>query len=313
MTTVQLEYIVAVDAYRSFGTAAGHCFVTQPTLSMQIQKAEDELGVRIFDRSRHPVAPTAIGEKVIAQARVILRETARIREIIDNQKQEVQGDLRVGIIPTLAPYLLPQIISRFLVKYPQVRLDIWEYPTEQIKHRLKSGLLDCGLLATPLNDHQLLEAPLFFEIFVAYISRSHPLFHKKILSPQDLESADIWVLNEGHCMRNQVLNLCNNDRQRSGVHKNLDYNTGSVETLKRLVELNNGLTILPELSIHDLSPEQLEMVRYFRAPEPAREISLVTQQDFIKHSLIASFKDEILAVIPEQMKIKSKKQVLTID
>jgi LysR family transcriptional regulator, hydrogen peroxide-inducible genes activator len=312
MTTVQLEYIVAVDTYRNFVQAAEKSYITQPTLSMQIQKMEDELGVKIFDRTKQPVVPTSIGKKIIEQARIILKENARIKEIIADQKHEIQGELRIGIIPTLAPYLLPQIIPQFLVKYPLVKLDIWEYPTEQIKQQLKSELLDCGLLATPLEDQHLHEIPLFYETFVAYISRTHSLFNKKILLPTDLDINDIWLLNEGHCMRNQVLNLCR-ERKRYGEHKNFDYNTGSVETLKRLVELNDGFTILPELSIHDFTTSQLEMVRYFKAPEPVREIGLVTQKNFIKHALIEAFRNEILAVIPEKTRIKARKKVLSIN
>lgn len=311
MTTVQLEYIVAVDTYRSFVTAAEKCFVTQPTLSMQVQKLEDELGMKIFDRSRLPVTTTETGAEIIAQARVILRENARIKEIIAGKKQEVRGSLRVGIIPTLAPYLLPLLIHRFMEKYPQVKLEVWEYPTEQIRQQLKSGLLDCGILATPLGDGQLEETPLFYESFVAYISRGHKLFEKKVLRPEDLDVSTMWLLNEGHCMHNQVLNICR-EKAGQGEHKNLEYNTGSVETLKRMVELNHGYTILPELSIADLSSRQLSMVRYFRSPEPVREISIVTHRHFIKEALIDAFKKEILKTIPEKMKIKTKKKIMDI-
>lgn len=311
MTTVQLEYIVAVENNKSFVAAAEHCFVTQPTLSMQIQKLEDELGIRIFDRSRQPVAPTSIGKKVLQQARTILKENARIREIIAGQKQDVEGTLKVGIIPTLAPYLLPQLLSHFLEKYPQVKLEIWEAPTELIRQQLKSEQLDCGLLATPLEDSHLKELPLFYETFLAYVSPSHTLFGKKLLNPSDLELSELWILNEGHCMRNQVLNLCG-EKNRQGPHRNLDYHTGSVETLKRLVEQNQGFTILPELSLHDFSAGQWEMVRYFRTPEPVREISLVTQKDYIKHALTHAFQQELLAVIPEKMQVKSRKNVLGI-
>lgn len=312
MTTVQLEYIVAVDTYRSFVMAAEKCFVTQPTLSMQIQKLEDELGIKIFDRSKLPVVPTEIGAVVVAQSRIILKENARIKEIIADQKKEVQGNLRVGIIPTLAPYLLPRILTGFMKKYPKVKLEIWEYPTEQIMQQLKQELLDCGILATPLHNPHLEEHPLFYESFVVYTAKSNSLFDKKVIKPEDLDVREVWLLNEGHCMRNQVLNICR-DKFTMGEYKNLEYNTGSVETLKRMVELNEGYTILPELCLQDLSTRQLNMVRYFKTPEPVREISLVTHRYFIKQALIEAFKKEILAHVPEKMKVQKSRKVIDID
>lgn len=311
MTTVQLEYVVAVDTYRSFVTAADKCFVTQPTLSMQIQKLEDELGVKIFDRSKLPVVPTEIGMAVIAQGRVILKESARIREIIADQKKEIQGTLKVGIIPTLAPYLLPRVLTSFMKKYPKVKLEVWEYSTEQIITLLKQEQLDCGLLATPLHNQHLEEHPLFYETFVVFTAKSNKLSDKKIILPEDLDTKDIWLLNEGHCMRNQVLNICR-DKFSMGEFRNLEYNTGSVETLKRMVELNEGYTILPELSLQDLSAKQMNMVRFFKAPEPVREISLVTHRYFIKQGVIEAFKKEILANVPEKMKVKKTKKVIDI-
>ena len=311
MTTVQLEYVVAVDTYRSFVTAADKCFVTQPTLSMQIQKLEDELGVKIFDRSKLPVVPTEIGMAVIAQGRVILKESARIREIIADQKKEIQGTLKVGIIPTLAPYLLPRVLTSFMKKYPKVKLEVWEYSTEQIITLLKQEQLDCGLLATPLHNQHLEEHPLFYETFVVFTAKSNKLSEKKMILPEDLETKDIWLLNEGHCMRNQVLNICR-DKFSMGEFRNLEYNTGSVETLKRMVELNEGYTILPELSLQDLSAKQMNMVRFFKAPEPVREISLVTHRYFIKQGVIEAFKKEILANVPEKMKVKKTKKVIDI-
>jgi LysR family transcriptional regulator, hydrogen peroxide-inducible genes activator len=311
MTTVQLEYIVAVDTYRSFIMAAEKCFVTQPTLSMQIQKLEDELGIKLFDRSKLPVVPTEIGTSVVAQARIIIKENARIREIIADQKKEVQGNLKVGIIPTLAPYLLPRILTGFMKKYPKVKLEIWEYPTEQIMQQLKQELLDCGLLATPLHNPHLEEHPLFYESFVVYTAKSNALYEKKIVKAEELDIKDVWLLNEGHCMRNQVLNICK-DKFTMGDNKNLEYNTGSVETLKRMVDLNEGYTILPELSLQDLTTRQLNMVRYFKAPEPVREISLVTHRHFIKQALIEAFKKEILAHVPEKMKVQKNKKIIDI-
>lgn len=311
MTTVQLEYAVALDAYRSFVTAAEKCFVTQPTLSMQIQKLEDELEVKLFDRSQLPIVPTQIGTLVLEQARMVLKENARIKELISEHKKEVRGTLRVGIIPTLAPYLLPPLIHQFTSRNPAVKLEIWEFPTEEIVVQLKKGQLDCGILATPLDDKLLIETPLFYESFVVYTSPEHKIAQKKVLSPQDLPHADILLMNEKHCMRNQVLNICSRRETRRAV-KNLEYNTGSVETLKRLVELNAGWTILPELSVAGLNNKQLDLIRYFRSPEPVREISLVTNHLFVRDSLIRALKEAILKQIPDKMKIKAKKKVIGI-
>lgn len=308
MTLVQLEYIVAVDTYRSFVGAAEKCFVTQPTLSMQVQKLEETLNVKIFDRSKQPIVPTEIGAQIIEQARLVLQESQKIKEIISSQQQDIVGELKVGIIPTVAPYLLPKVISAMMEKYPELKLLIWEYTTEEIIHHLKTGVLDCGILATPLADNAIAETPMYYENFVTYISKNSKLYKKKTIDADDLEDENIWLLNEGHCMRSQVLNIC-----RSTKHNRLQgltYNTGSVETLIRMVDINNGATLLPELALAELSNKQLSKVRYFRSPEPVREISLATHKNFIKRRMLNALKEEILNVIPKTMKQKKKKDVV---
>src|SRR3984885_9720067 len=201
MTITKLEYIVAVDTYRSFVLAAEKCFVTQPTLSMQVQKLEDTLGVKLFDRSKQPVTPTEIGTEIISQARIMLGESEKIREIITDRKKELSGELKVGIIPTVAPYILPKILQGFIEKYPQVKLVVWEQTTEQIIQQLKLGIIDCGILSTPLNESNLTEVPVFYENFVAYVSKNSNLSKKRNISPEDIDMEEIWILNEGHCMR----------------------------------------------------------------------------------------------------------------
>ena len=310
MTLVQLEYLVALDTHRNFVQAAEKCFVTQPTLSIQIQKLEEQLGVILFDRSKQPVVPTAIGTEIIAQARVILNETGKLNEIISERKGDISGELKLGIIPTIAPYLLPQVIVNFMDKYPAVQLIIWEYTTEQIIQQLKSGLLDCGILSTPVGDSSLNETPLFYERFVTYISSSNELLKKKFIKAGEINPEDVWLLNEGHCMRNQVLNICQRKKATGG--KQFEYNTGSVETLKRMVDLNNGLTILPELAISDLTAEQLERIRHFRSPEPTREISIVTHRNFLKRNLITTLQNEISEIIPKQLRSKKKREIMEI-
>lgn len=311
MTIVQLEYIVAVDTYRSFVLAAEKCFVTQPTLSMQVQKLEDTLGVKLFDRSRQPVTPTEIGIEVIAQARILLGESEKIKEIISDRQREMAGELRVAIIPTVSPYILPKILHGFVEKYPGVKLIVWEQTTEQIIQQLKFGTIDCGIMSTPLHESNLTEIPVFYENFVAYVSKSSKLFKKKNINPDDIDMEEIWILNEGHCMREQVLNICQRRRSTKG-YQHFEYNTGSVETLKRMVDQNNGATILPELALTDLTEKQLDKVRYFKTPEPAREVSIVVQNNFLKRRMIEALKDEIQELVPKRMRSKKKKEVIDI-
>ena len=311
MTITQLEYIVAVDTYKSFVLAAEKCFVTQPTLSMQVQKLEDMLGVKIFDRTRQPIVPTEVGMEIIAQARIMLGESYKIKEIVTDRQKELTGELKVGIIPTIAPYLLPRIIARFVEEYPQVKLVVWEQNTENIIQQLKLGTIDCGILSTPLHESSLTEIPVFYENFVAYASKSSKLYKKKTITPEDIDVEELWVLDEGHCMREQVLNICQRRRSTKGF-QHFEYNTGSVDTLKRMVDQNNGATILPELALDDLSEKQLDRIRYFKSPEPAREVSIVIQRNFLKRRMIEALKNEILHFIPKKLKSKKKKEVMDI-
>ena len=310
MTLVQLEYIVAVDTYRSFVAAAEKCFVTQPTLSMQVQKLEDMLGVKLFDRSKQPINPTEIGVQVIAQARTILQEAGKVKELINSQKVEISGEFRIGVIPTVAPYLLPKVIASMLSNYPELKLVIWEYTTEDILAHLKTGVLDCGILATPLADVNIIEYPLYYENFVGYINKGSKLYKKKLIDPTDLNEENVWVLNEGHCMRNQVLNICRSTKNNR--LQGLEYNTGSVETLVKMVDLNGGATLLPEFGAEELTGKQQSRLRRFKAPEPVREISLVTHKNFIKHRMLKVLENEILTIIPKQMKNKKKKDVVGV-
>ncbi|MCQ6961523.1 hydrogen peroxide-inducible genes activator [Mucilaginibacter aquariorum] len=311
MTITQLEYIIAVDTYRSFVMAANKCFVTQPTLSMQVQKLEDTLGVKLFDRSHQPVIPTEIGEEIIAQARILLAESEKIKEIITDRQKELSGELKVGIIPTVSPYILPKILNGFIQKYPQVKLIVWEQTTEQIIQQLKQGTLDCGILSTPLHESTLTEIPVFYENFVAYASKNSKLYKKKTISPDDIDMEEIWVLNEGHCMREQVLNICQRRKATKGF-QHFEYNTGSVETLKRMVDMNNGATILPELALAEMSDRQRDRVRYFKSPEPAREVSIVMHRNFLKRRMIEALKNEILDFVPKRLRTKKKKEIMEI-
>lgn len=311
MTITQLEYIIALDTHRNFVQAADSCFVTQPTLSMQIQKLEDELGVKIFDRSKQPVIPTSIGEDIIAQARNVLKEHGKIIELIQDEKGIIRGDLRLGIIPTVAPYLIPRFLVRFLDKYPDVNLVVNELTTEQIIQQLKNDQLDCAIMASPVKDKNLNEEPLYYEEFVAYVSPSNKLFKKTNVKGSDLDLSDIWILNEGHCMRNQVINLCG-ERKKNTNKARFEYQTGSVETLKRIVEQDDGITILPELAVMDMGDDQMDLVRYFKSPEPVREISMFTHRYFVKKKLIKTLMESILETVPAKMRKRDKRELIKI-
>lgn len=309
MTIVQFEYIVAVDTYRSFNLAAKNCFVTQPTLSMQIQKLEDSLGVKIFNRTKSPVVPTEIGTEIIMQARVLLAEYQKIQDLVTDRNKELTGELKIGIIPTVAPYIVPKIITQFINKYPGVKLIVSEQNTEQITQQLKLGAIDCGIVSTPIHESQFTETPLFYENFVAYVSEDSVLAKKKKLKPSDINIEELWILNDGHCMRDQVLNLCQHRKTTKGS-QHYEYNTGSIETLKRMVDENNGATILPELALNDLTDQQREKLRYFQSPEPAREIGLITPKNFVKRKMIEALKTEILASVPQKLKTKNRKELI---
>ena len=310
MTITQLEYVMAVDTHGNFLTAAEKCSVSQPALSMQIQKIERELGIRIFDRSRQPVVATEIGLRIIQQAREIIKQCNRLTEVVNEDKKgELAGQLRIGIIPTIAPYVLPLFLVDFMKNHPKVNIEIAEVTTTQILQQLKNDQLDCGIMATPIDAGYLQYKPLFYEPLVAYMSEDNKLFSKKTLIPDDIDPTETWILNEGHCLRNQVLNLCTGNKGNS-KNKQFQYHTGSLETLKRMVEINSGITILPELSIFDFNDEQMERVRYFKKPDPVREISMVIHRVDLKKQLIESFTTALLSAIPARMKKDREKVVI---
>jgi LysR family hydrogen peroxide-inducible transcriptional activator len=311
MTFVQLEYVVAVDTYRHFATAAEHCFVTQPTLSMQVQKLEEELGVKIFDRSKQPVVPTEIGIEIIEQSRRILSEKNVIKELVQTKKGILTGELRIGIIPTLAPYLLPLFIQNFYKKYPLIKLVVQELMTEYIVSRLREGRIDVGILVTPLQENGIKEHVLFYEELLAYVSRKNAAYKKTYVLAQDIDPEKLWLMEEGHCFRSQIVNLCEL-RRASEMGTHFEYEAGSIETLRRMVELNDGITILPELTTLDMTARQLQLIRHFKKPAPMREVSIVVHRDFVKKRLIEALKEEIIAAIPEKIKLNKDLNVVPI-
>ncbi|MEI9957508.1 MAG: hydrogen peroxide-inducible genes activator [Ferruginibacter sp.] len=310
MTITQLEYIVAVDTHRHFATAAQQCFVTQPTLSMQIQKLEEQLGSKIFDRSKQPVIPTEIGEEIIQQARIILNEVKKIDQLISDKQGILKGELKIGIIPTLAPYLLPLFLQPFLKKYPDVIIKVKEMTTDIIVEKLKTGRIDAGLLVTPLQENSITEYPLFYEELVAYVSKKNAAYKKTYVLADDIDLKELWLLEEGPIAfaNHQLMRIKKTNQEQS----NFEYEAGSVETLRKMVELNNGVTILPELATLDFNTKQTNMIRHFKSPAPVREVSLVTHRDFIKKKLIDALKAEIIAILPQKLLLNKNKNLVKI-
>jgi LysR family hydrogen peroxide-inducible transcriptional activator len=312
MTFTQLEYVIAVDTHRHFAKAAEACFVTQPTLSMQLQKLEEELGMQIFDRSKQPVVPTAVGMEMIGYAKKIIRERDHLTGFMQVRKGILAGELKLGIIPTLAPYLLPLFIPSFTGKYPSIKLMVNELTTEQIISRLKDGRIDAGILVTPLNEPGIREQILFYEEMMAYISPRNAAYKKTYVLPQDIDPNKLWLLEEGHCFRTQIANLCQL-RKASPEGSHFEYEAGSLETLRRLVELNDGVTILPELATLELTARQKNLVRRFRQPVPMREVSIVIHRDHLKKRMIDALIKEIIAAIPVKIAGNKRKNVIPVD
>jgi LysR family hydrogen peroxide-inducible transcriptional activator len=300
MTITQLEYLVAVDQYHSFGKAADRCGVTQPTLSAQVKKLENELGVILFDRSHKPVITTEIGQLIVEQAKVSISEVRRIKEMLSTQQDAIAGPLRIGVIPTLSPYLLPLFILHFAQRYPQVEVTVEELLSDQIIAKLNRNELDVGLLVTPLQEDTLIETPLLYEVFVLYMSTNHPLSQENKIRFEDLDLSEMWLLKEGHCFRNQVLNICGEEVRE--INRNLRFESGTLETLRRIVEHQYGYTLLPELATLDMNEAQEKLIRYFKNPQPVREISLVRHRGFVKLGLLEALKKEILAHVPDILK-----------
>jgi LysR family hydrogen peroxide-inducible transcriptional activator len=310
MNLQQLEYILSVDKHRHFAKAAEASFVTQPTLSMMIQKLEAELGIKIFDRKKQPVAPTEEGKEIIERARQIMADVGRLREYSKGRKQDVSGEVRMAIIPTLAPYLLPLFLKSLMEKYPLLKVKIRELVTEDIINHLKKGEIDIGLMATPVNDPALKEHPVFYEEFFAYTADEEPIARKKYILPKDIDLSKLWILEEGHCLRDQIFNLC--ELKKKDVQSDrLHYQAGSLETLKNLVDHQNGVTILPYLATLNLTKKQQLKIRSFAQPKPVREISLVVSQNFPRKKIIEAIKSEIDECLPISAEV-SKRRIISL-
>lgn len=295
MTITQLQYVLAVAEHRNFTLAAEKSFVTQPTLSMQVQKLEDRLDIQIFDRSTKPITITEAGRKIVEQARNIVQEAARIQDIVDQEKGFIGGTYKLGVIPTVMPTLLPMFLKTFTSRYPEVHLIIREQSTESLIENLMEGHLDAGIAATPLDNENLVERPLYYEPFVAYVPKGHRLNSSGEISPEDLDLEDILLLQDGHCFRDGVINLCKAPKRLDNANFNLD--SGSFETLIKLSDEGLGMTLLPYLHTLDLDSQRKDQLRYFKNPPPAREVSLIYHKKELKHQITEALKDVINAVV----------------
>ncbi|MCL5129705.1 LysR substrate-binding domain-containing protein [Algibacter sp. L4_22] len=295
MTITQLSYVLAVAENQNFTKAAEKCFVTQPTLSMQIQKLEDQLDILIFDRSKKPIELTDIGLKIVEQARNIVNESNRIQDIVDQQKGFIGGEFKLGIIPTVMPTLLPMFLKNFIKKHPKVKLKIEELTTEEIMLRIKDGHLDAAIAATPLEDENIKERVLYFEPFVSYIPKGHRLHSNKKIDVSDLEVDDMLLLEDGHCFRDGVINLCKTFKNQTEEKFQLE--SGSIETLIRLSNEGLGMTLLPYLHTLEINDKEKENLHYFNDPTPAREVSLIYHKSELKMQIIEALQDVISGVV----------------
>jgi LysR family hydrogen peroxide-inducible transcriptional activator len=300
ITLTQLEYIVAVDTYRHFGRAAENCFITQPTLSMQIKKLEEDLEIIIFDRSRHPLMPTDVGQRIIDQARIVLKQSEEINNIVKDHKNQVSGLIRIGIIPTMAPYLLPLFIGNYKRKYPNIFIKVVEDTTDNIVKLLNKDLIDVGILATPINEEKISEKPIFYEEMLIYANASHPLHKLKEITVKDIATPEIWLLSDGHCFREQVINLCSLVGTTEGGLP-FQFEAGSLETLMNIVDREGGLTLIPELAKIGMSEKRLANIKSFTNIKPLREVSLVFSRHFAKYKLINLLWREIKDSIPPEL------------
>lgn len=298
MTLQQLEYIDALFQLRHFAKAADRCGVTQPTLSAMIQKLEAELDVRLFDRTSQQVTPTAVGKLVVEQARTVLLNARRIKEIVAEEKQCIAGSFRLGILPTIAPYLIPRFFPRLCEMHPELDLRVVEMKTSAIKSALSNGEIDAAIMVNLENLDNLTASTLYFEQFLAYVSRPDALFSRKSIKSHDLNNEFLWLLDEGHCFRDQLVKFCSLKAARGSKET---YMLGSIETFMRIVESGKGITFIPELALDQLTSQQRELVRPFAVPIPTREIVLVTTSSFVRNSVRSLLVDSIRRSVPPRM------------
>jgi len=305
MTITQLRYTLSVAEHGNFTTASEKCFVTQPTLSMQVQKLEEELGITIFNRSTKPLQITEVGEKILIQARKIVEESSRMSDIVSEETGVIGGTLKVGIIPTVSSTLLPLFLNSFIKKHKNVDLKIEEYTTSSMFEKINKGEIDCAIAATPLGNENIIENPLYYEPFIAYIPNHHGLSGRDSLVIDDLEDSDLLILEDGHCFRDQILNLCS----IKDLNKQFELKSGNFETLINLSNNGPWMTILPYLHSKLLSDSNKKNLIKFNDPPPAREISIVYSKTQLKLPIINALKSTISKVIRGQIEYNDVKVI----
>ena len=312
MTITQLEYLISLNTYGSFSEAAEKCFVTQPTLSMQIQKLESELDVVIFKRDKFPILPTEVGLKIIDQAKQIIKEKEKLNVIVQMEKGEFVGTLKVAIIPTISSYLLPMFLKSFTENYPNIELIIDEVTTDEVISGLDKGSFNIGIIAFRSTVANMISESLYYEPFVAFVPSDHKLMKKLKISQDDLNVNDFLLLKEGHCLRDQTLSVCKSS-EKDWVEKNnkVIFESGNLETLIKLVEQKFGMTLLPSLAVKYIKEKKrLNQIKEFSDPVPKREIGFIYSNTFIKMHFLNAIKEEILNVIPDEFKQNKKGLVI---
>ena len=309
MNIVQLEYLKEIYVCGSFSVAADRLGLTQPALSLQIQKLEEELEFKLIDRTKRPFQFTDEGKVFYEKSLEILKQIEALKQISINISEEVSGKVRVGVIPTLAPYLVPLFIQQLAKDYPALQLEIYELKTEVIINEIKMGDIDCGIISTPVSATNIAVTPLFYERFYAYLSEDHPLFEEDSIDIKSIQQEDIWYLEEGNCFQNQVNSICQLNPQKKNKHQ-LVYHSNSIESLRRIVEYKRGLTFIPELATINIPAEQEELIKEIVPNEPVREISLITAKRFAKERQVNALQEVIKSSIPARMVKKPQKGIV---
>ena len=291
MTIIQLEYLLAVANCGSFSLAAKQSFVTQPSLSMQIKSLEEELGVILLDRTKKPVIPTEAGEVVIRNAREALKSYNYVKESVNELKGEIAGTLRLGVIPTVGPYLLHRFLPAFIRKYPKVDLDIFEMETLSITSALERDALDAALVSSGTTPDGIMEYELFSDRFHLYVSPSSDLYERSNVRIEDIDMRQLILLSQGHCLRDQVLELC---QGRRAVHSRYNFDCGSLETLMRIVDCTNCTTVLPEMATGFVPAERRGQIKTLAKGAMSRKIALAVRRTYVKHSIISALRDAVL-------------------
>ena len=296
MTLQQLQYIVALEQYGQFVKAAESCYVTQPTLTMQLQKLEEEVGGLLFNRDKSPVTPTDLGKLFLERARIILKEVEGLKLLVNEEIDKIDGTYNIGVIPTIAPYLMPLLIPQLIKANPKVKVKIFELRTDEVIDALKKGTIDIGIAATPLLEEIIREIPVYFEPFEIYISNHHPKYYRAQWTSADVESNEMLILDEGHCFRDQALAICS--RSGKKFNKGFEYQSGSLEALMGLVNQGFGYTMVPALAVKGKGLEN--NIRSFKSPRPVREISILVHKSFARSAFIEWLQLQIEKVVPKE-------------